>query len=102
MTYFYQTRREPILANLVDPRWLYDGPSSVSYWQMSLNNPKYGIDTILEEEDRHARDRFTNRGAQLILDTAVLLAKKHKTLPPEEAEKFAFAFKEVSDKLAAR
>jgi len=69
---------------------------------MSLNNPEYGIDTILEEEDRHAGDRFANHGAQLILDTAVLLAEKHKTLPPEEAEKFAFAFKEVSDKLAAR
>ena len=38
----------------------------------------------------------------MILDTAVLLAEKHKTLLPEEAEKFAFAFKEVSDKLAAR
>jgi hypothetical protein len=68
---------------------------------MSLNNPEYSIDTILEEEDRHARDRFANRGVQLILDTAVLLAKKHKTLLPKEAKKFAFTFKEVSDKLAA-
>ncbi len=45
---------------------------------------------------------FANRGVQLIQDTAVLLAKKHKSLLSEEAEKFAFAFKEISNKLVAR
>jgi hypothetical protein len=36
------------------------------------------------------------------MDTALLMAEKHKNLPPEEAAKFALTFKECSDKLANR
>ena len=53
-------------------------------------------------EDRYAGDRFARRGSQLILDTALLIAEKHKSLPPGQAENFALAFKTISDTLSER
>src|SRR3982074_1974135 len=38
----------------------------------------------------------------MILQTAVRIAEQHKNLPPEDAERFAFAFKELNEKLANR
>jgi hypothetical protein len=69
-------------------------------WEMRIDNTDYSQATVFE--DRYAGDQFADRGGQLIIDTAVLMAEKHKNLPPEDAAKFAFAFKEVSNTLAAR
>jgi hypothetical protein len=100
MAYFYSNDL-PLPPNLFDPRWLYDGPSVLySNWEMKLDNPDYDQSTILEE--RYAGDRFRDRGGQLIKDTAILMAEKHKTLPPEDAAKFALSFKELSDQLAKK
>jgi hypothetical protein len=38
----------------------------------------------------------------MILQTAVRMAEQHKNLPPEDAERFAFVFKELNEKLANR
>jgi hypothetical protein len=100
MAHFYLNDL-PLPPNLFDPRWLLDGPAVLhGNWEMKLDNPDYNQSTILEE--RYASDRFAGRGAQLIIDTALLMAEKHKNLPPEEAAKFALTFKEFSDKLANR
>ena len=100
MAYFYSNDL-PLPPNLFDPRWLFDGPPVLyETWEMRIDNPDYSQATVFE--DRYAGDRFADRGGQLIIDTAVLMAEKHKNLPPEDAVKFAFAFKEVSNTLAAR
>jgi hypothetical protein len=100
IAYFYSNDL-PLPPNLFDPRWLFDGPPVLyEMWEMRIDNPDYSQATVFE--DRYAGDRFADRGGQLIIDTAVLMAEKHKNLPPEDAAKFAFAFKEVSNTLAAR
>jgi hypothetical protein len=53
---------------------------------------------ILEDKT----DRFVNHSGQLILDTAVCMAEKHKNLPIEDATKFALAFEEFSERLATQ
>ena len=67
---------------------------------MSLDNLDHGDN--IQIEGRYTGDRMLDSGAQLILDTAVLMADKHKTLPPKLKAKFALAFKELNDKLALR
>jgi hypothetical protein len=100
MAHFFRCDK-PIPLSLFHPRWLFDGPPFLSEpWKMSFDNVKYDQSTILE--DRYQGDRFANRGDQLILDTALLMAEKHKNLPPGEAAKFAIAFKEINDTLANR
>jgi hypothetical protein len=100
MSYFYLNDL-PLPANLFDPRWLLDGPESVKKgWKVSLDNEDYDQSTSLEQ--RYAGDRFADRGGEMILQTAVRIAEQHKNLPPEDAERFAFAFKELNEKLANR
>jgi hypothetical protein len=43
-------------------------------WEMRVDNPDYSQATVFE--DRYAGDRFADRGGQLIIDTAVLMAEK--------------------------
>jgi hypothetical protein len=100
MAHFYLSDL-PLPANLFDPRWLLDGPESVKRgWKVSLDNEDY--DQSTSPEERYAGDRFADRGGEMILQTAVRIAEQHKNLPPEDAERFAFAFKELNEKLANR
>src|SRR5258708_15847918 len=100
MSYFY-LNDFPLPANLFDPRWLLDRPESVKRgWKVSLDNEDYDQSTSLEE--RYTKDRFADRGGEMILQTAVRIAKQHKNVPPKDAERFAFAFKELNEKLANR
>jgi len=41
-------------------------------------------------------DRFANLSDHMILDTAVCVSKKHRTLPPEDAPSLALAIEEFS------
>jgi hypothetical protein len=101
MAYFISLE-QPLPLILFDSRWLYDGPEVLhESWEMRLDNPN--LDGIIEApEDRYAGDRFRGYGGEMILNTAVSMAEKHKTLPPEDAEHFALAFKELNERLAAR
>jgi hypothetical protein len=67
---------------------------------VSLDNEDYDQSTSLEE--RYVGDRFADRRGEMILQTAVRIAEQHKNLPPEDAERFAFTFKELNEKLANR
>ena len=100
MAYFY-IRKQPIPLNIFHPRWLIDGPSVLQeQWTVRLDNQDYSQSVVAE--DRYAGDRFAGRGSQLILDTALLIAEKHKSLPPGQAEDFALAFKTINDTLSER
>jgi len=54
-------------------------------WDMSL---ALQHDTSL----RHAGDRYSQRGEDLILEAALAAIEKHKSLPPGQAESFALTF----------
>jgi hypothetical protein len=100
MAYFY-VRKLAIPLNIFHPRWLIDGPSVLQeQWTIRLDNQDYSQSVVAE--DRYAGDRFARRGSQLILDIALLIAEKHKSLPPGQAENFALAFKTISDTLSER
>ena len=45
-----------------------------------------------EEGYRHAGDRFSRRGEDLILEAALAAIEKHRSLPPGQAENFASKF----------
>jgi hypothetical protein len=82
--YFYD-KNEPIPINLFHPRWLIDGPSVLhTPWQIHLDNYDYSKDKPID--NRHIGDRFERSGEQLIIDTALGMAERHKNLPPGEKE----------------
>ena len=56
----------------------------------------------LEPTDRHAGDRFVNRGQDLIREAALAALEQNSSLPPGEAENFAAKFASGTSKLAAR
>jgi len=100
MAYFC-IRKQPIPLNIFYTRWLIDGPSVLQeQWTVRLNNQDYSQSVVAE--DRYAGDRFARRGSQLILDTALLIAEKHKSLPPSQAENFALVFKTINNTLSER
>jgi hypothetical protein len=101
MLYFYR-KNEPIPIYLFYPRWLINRPA-VLYkpWQIRLDNIDYTRDNIYIEE-QGARDRSRRSSKQLIIDTTLLIAEKHKNLPLGEKETFALAFKKMNDNLAQR
>jgi len=55
-----------------------------------------------EPTDRHAGDRFVNRGQDLICEAALAALQQHSSLPPREPENFAAKFASGTGKLAAR
>lgn len=66
---------------------------------MRTDNWNYDLSTIEAREDRYIRDKFANRGEQLILDAAAELAGIHKQLPPHDAPHFAEAVKLLARRL---
>jgi hypothetical protein len=101
MAYFFKME-QPVPANLFHPRWFYDGPESLSeIWEMKLDNVDYSYSTA-QPTERYASDRFTNNGAQMFEDIAILMADKHQTLPVEERARFALAYQEINNKLVQR
>jgi hypothetical protein len=81
----------PIPLSLFHPRWLLDGPLVlherwVIGWDSAPNLQR-------QSSDRHAGDRYTRRGEDLIMEAALAAIKKHKSLPARQAETFASRFK---------
>jgi hypothetical protein len=52
--------------------------------------------------DRYARDKFANRGEQVILDAAASLYTLHQQLPPEDAVYFADAVQLITERLKTK
>ena len=97
MYHFYR-KKQPIPINLFHPRWLFDGPSVIQEtWKMRLDNYDYSKGQPVE--DRFAGDRSQGAGAKLLLNTALVMVEKHKSLPAGEKEPFALAFKKMCDSL---
>jgi hypothetical protein len=52
-----------------------------------------------QSSNRHAGDRYTQKGEDLIMEAALAAIEKHKALPAGQAENFASRFKIGTDKL---
>jgi hypothetical protein len=53
----------------------------------------------MPREDRYIRDKFVNRGEQVILNSAAKLARLHQELPPKEAILFAKSVELLASRL---
>ena len=58
--------------------------------------------TTLSYSDRYNGDRFVDRGANLIIDTAIRATEKLKNLPAEDANRFALTIVKATDKITAK
>jgi hypothetical protein len=63
-------------------------------WDLSCNLQP---DTSLSI--RHTGDRYSRCGKDLILEAALAVIEKHKSLPPGQAESFALTFTKGVEKL---
>ena len=89
MAYFYQADL-PLPLLLFYPRWLLDGPSVLPRkWHIRADNPNRDLSHLPIQEDRYTRDKFVNRGEQVILNNTVKLARLYQELLPKEAILFA-------------
>ena len=80
----------PVPISLFHPRWLLDGPAFLKErWVMSWDETQQ---LTLEQSSRYAGDRFSHRGADLILESALTAIEKHKSLPAGQAENYASKF----------
>ena len=52
--------------------------------------------------DRHAGDRYAARGVQMVVEPALAVLDKLKSLPPGMAEAFADSFAKGSNRLLAQ
>ena len=52
-----------------------------------------------QDEERHASDRFANRGEDLIREAALAAIEQLKSLPAAQAETFASSFKKGTKRL---
>jgi hypothetical protein len=101
MAYFYQANL-PLPLNLFHPRWLIDDPPILhEIWQMRVDNPNYDL-SDRPREDRYIRDKFANRGEQVILDITIELVELHKQLPPEDAPHFAKTVQRMARNLKSK
>lgn len=55
-------------------------------WDVALNEQQ-------QSSGRHAGDRYTRRGEDLIIEVALAAIEKHKALPAGQAESFASRLK---------
>jgi hypothetical protein len=53
-----------------------------------------------QSSNRHAGDRYSRQGKDLIIEAALAVIEKHKSLLAKQAENFALKFKIRIDKLA--
>ena len=53
----------------------------------------------MPREDRYIRDKFVNRGEQVILDSTAKLARLHQELLPKEAILFAESVELLTSRL---
>jgi hypothetical protein len=58
--------------------------------------------TTLSYSDRYNRDRFADRGANLIINTTIQATKKLKNLPAKDANRFALTIVKAADKITAK
>jgi hypothetical protein len=99
MAYFYQ---DDLLLPLplFYPRWLIDGPSVLTErWHIRIDNLNIDRSGIMPREDRYIRDKFVNRGEQVILNSTAKLARLHQELPPKEAILFAKSVELLASRL---
>ena len=58
--------------------------------------------TTLSYSDRYNRDRFADRGANLIINTTIRATEKLKNLPAKDANRFALTIVKATDKITAK
>jgi hypothetical protein len=111
MLQFY-LRGEPLPLSLFHPRWLLDGPGVVRGWKMKLSSvvavqsvPTSASNPLLTPAGPSSLGnprRYTDDGAQMIIDAAAKAVEKLRSLPAGQKESFATGFEDLTMKLSSR
>jgi hypothetical protein len=89
-----------LLISLFHPQWLLDGPVVLRRrWKMTWDKESLPLSCQLTPEDWN---RFRGRGTEMVKSTALAVVHMLEGLPPGDAESFADAFRETTERLTAR